>query len=88
MVQVLIEIKDYHPLALAHRADQLDPLSDDARLTVDSDPFVDVHILGRSDDGLETPLDESGLDERLAEVQWFLLDRTRRSRWELGGSGL
>ena len=35
-------------------------------LTIDSDPFIDIYVFGRSDNSLETPFDKGGFDERQA----------------------
>lgn len=50
---------------LQRSADSEDTKDIEPGPTVDGDPFVDVHILGRRHDGLETTLDQCSLDERL-----------------------
>jgi hypothetical protein len=99
VVQVLVKVKDcpgessiptvpINQLAFTARPRQVETVSI-AMLTVDSHPLVHIHILGRSDDRLEAPLDQGGLDERLTEVQRLLFARASSAlhlalRWVLG----
>lgn len=72
VVEVVVEIEDYSP---EWRVQYLRPSILTGLLTVDRHPLIDIHILWRRHNRLETPLDKCCLDKRLTKVQRTLLLR-------------
>jgi len=57
-------------------------------LTVDSDPFHYIHVLGQHDNCFKVAFDQRTVDERAAEVERFAIFPVDRGQRRLGESAL